>query len=263
MPLATRQQVVVFPPEGAGPEHRLEVVVQCGDPHIEPRHMGRNILREALARPHEAILIRGPQADQWLAAPQESAQFLRLGVGQRARRRADHVSQVSQGPGIQRLCFGELARRPGTIPDLTRVHDDDGQARRGKGAGHRTLQTTGGFQHHEGRGEGLHPVHERRHPAGIVRDGPPLPRGTQGNVQLGLGHINTEKAWDVTPTHSCPPDLAHTGSMAPGNCPGSRSPGRDDPRDAPVSRTKAQSAYRVQGLGDGDSPTSPLKDTRL
>ena len=28
-------------------------------------------------------------------------------------------------------------------------------------------------------------------------------------------------------------------------------------------RTKAQSVYHVQGLGDGDSPTSPLKDTRL
>ena len=28
-------------------------------------------------------------------------------------------------------------------------------------------------------------------------------------------------------------------------------------------RTKAQSVYHVRGLGDGDSPTSPLKDTRL
>jgi hypothetical protein len=27
--------------------------------------------------------------------------------------------------------------------------------------------------------------------------------------------------------------------------------------------TKAQSVYHVQGLGDGDFPTSPLKDTRL
>ena len=28
-------------------------------------------------------------------------------------------------------------------------------------------------------------------------------------------------------------------------------------------RTKAKSVYHVQGLGDGDFPTSPLKDTRL
>jgi hypothetical protein len=28
-------------------------------------------------------------------------------------------------------------------------------------------------------------------------------------------------------------------------------------------RTKAQSVYHVQGLGDGEVPTSPLKDTRL
>src|SRR5215510_7269318 len=28
-------------------------------------------------------------------------------------------------------------------------------------------------------------------------------------------------------------------------------------------RTKAESVYHIQGLGDGDAPTSPLKDTRL
>ena len=35
-------------------------------------------------------------------------------------------------------------------------------------------------------------------PAGIVRDGPPLPGGAQGNVQLGFRHINTDKTWHVT-----------------------------------------------------------------
>src|SRR5262245_9403510 len=83
--------------------------------------------------------------------------------------------------------------------------------------------------------EGLHPVHERRYPAGIVGDGPPLSRGAQSNVQLGFGHINTDKTWHVTHTNSCLPDLAHTGSMAPDNWTGSGSPGRDDPRYAPVS----------------------------
>jgi hypothetical protein len=75
----------------------------------------------------------------------------------------------------------------------------------------------------------------RRRPAGIVGDGPPLPRGAQRHGQPGFGHLNPDTTWHVTPTHSCLPDLAHTGSMAPDNCTGSGSPGRDDPRDAPVS----------------------------
>ena len=53
--LGTLQQIVMFPPQRAGPEPRLEVVVQRGDPRIAPRHMGRNILREARARPREAV----------------------------------------------------------------------------------------------------------------------------------------------------------------------------------------------------------------
>src|SRR3989442_1518940 len=111
--LGTLQQVVIFPPQRAGPESGLEVVVQRGDGRIEPRNMGSNILREARVRPRQAVLLRGPHADQWLAAPQKGAQLLRLGVGQRARRRADHVGKVRQGPGIPRVRFGQLARGPG------------------------------------------------------------------------------------------------------------------------------------------------------
>ena len=222
--------------------------------------MGLNILREAPARPRQAVLLRGPHDDQLLAAPKQGAQLLRLGVGQRAGRRADHVGTVRQGAGIQRIRFGQLARGAGKIAGLPRVHDDHGQARRGQGARHRALQAARGFQHNQGGVEGLHPVHERRHPAGIVGDGPPLSRGAQGNVQLGFGHIKTDKTWHVTPTNSCLPDLAHTGSMAPDNCTGSGSPGRDDPRYAPVSVDQGSIGLSRPGTWvTGDVPTSPIK----
>src|ERR1044071_5127014 len=83
---STLQQVVVFPPQWAGSKHRLDIVVQRGDTCIEPCYMGDNILGEALTRPREAVLFRGPHADQLLAASQEGAQPVRLGVGQWARR---------------------------------------------------------------------------------------------------------------------------------------------------------------------------------
>ena len=96
----TLQQVVVFPPERAGAEQRLEVVVQRGDARIEPRNMGRNVLREARARPRQAVLLRGPHDNQLLAAPQEGAQLLRLGVGRItsakwARARASNASVLA------------------------------------------------------------------------------------------------------------------------------------------------------------------------
>ena len=83
--------------------------------------------------------------------------------------------------------------------------------------------------------EGLEPVHERRDAPGIVGDSPALPGGAQGSIPLGFRHIHTPKARHVNQRHSCLPDLAETGSMAPNNGTGSGSPGRDDPRYAPVS----------------------------
>jgi len=225
----------MVPPQRAGPEPHREVVVQRGGPRMAPRPRGRTRLREARARPRQAVLRRGPQDDQLVAASQEGAQRLRLGVGPRPGRRADHGGTGGPGPGIPRLCVRQLARGPGTIPDLTRGPDDHGEACRGHGTGHRALQAAGGFQHHARGVEGLHPVHERRHPAGLVRDGPPCPSGAQGHVPLGCGHLQTATAWHVTPPHACPPDRAQTGALAPHTWTGSGSPGRDDPRSAPVS----------------------------
>src|SRR5882672_1690570 len=54
--LGTLQQVVLVPPQRAGPEYGLEVVVQRGDGRIEPRNMGSNVRLEAPARPRQAVL---------------------------------------------------------------------------------------------------------------------------------------------------------------------------------------------------------------
>src|SRR6266849_3881465 len=74
--LGTLPQVVMFPPQRAGPEYGLEVVVQRGDGRIEPRHMGSNVRLEAPARPRQAVLLRGPHDNQLLAAPKKGAQLL-------------------------------------------------------------------------------------------------------------------------------------------------------------------------------------------
>ena len=231
----TLQQVVVFAPQRASPEHRLQVVVQRGDARIEPGNMGLDVLGQALARPREAILFRRPHADQLLAASQEGAQLLRLGVAQGPGCRADHVGKVGQGAGIQGIRLGQLPRGTCKIARLPWVHNDDGKTRCGQCRRGDPLQTAGGFQHNQGGVEGLQPFPERHDSIGVVRHGPSLPRGAYRNVQLGFGHINTDKTWRVTHTNSCRPALADTGSTAPNNCTGLRSPGRDDPRSAPVS----------------------------
>jgi hypothetical protein len=83
--------------------------------------------------------------------------------------------------------------------------------------------------------EGLQLFYKRPNSTSIVGDGPPLPGGAQRNIQLGFRDIDPHKAQHVNHRNSCLPALADTGSMAPDNGTGLRSPGRDDPRSALAS----------------------------
>ena len=70
-----------------------------------------------------------------------------------------------------------------------------------------------------------------------------LPRGAQGDIELGFGDINTNK--DLLLRHTRllnDPTLQDTGSMAPDNCTGSGSTGRVDPGSPTVS-------YDQRGIG--------------
>ena len=142
---------------------------------------------------------------------------------------------MRQRARIQRIGLGQLPGGARAIPGLPRVDDDDRQARHGQRGRGGPLEATGGFQHHQGGVEALQPFHQRHDSIGIVGNGPPLPSGAQRNSQLGFRDLNPHKARHVTQTNSCLPALADTGSRAPDNCTGLRSPGRDDPRSAPVS----------------------------
>ena len=113
-PRGTRHQVIVCPPQWASPAQRLAVVVQRGDIRLAPRQRGHTILRKARARPRQAVLLRGPQDEQWLAAPHQGSQLLRLGGGPRPGRRAAHVGTGGQGAGrpASVVANGPVARAP-------------------------------------------------------------------------------------------------------------------------------------------------------
>jgi hypothetical protein len=56
---------------------------------------------------------------------------------------------MRQRARIQRLRRGPWPGGARTIARLPRVNNDDGQARRGQGAGPQAFQATRGFQHHQ------------------------------------------------------------------------------------------------------------------
>ena len=256
----TLQQIVVVPPQRAGPERRLEVVVQRGQACIEP---GIGAALSVWRRP--LVPVR-----RCCAAVRMPMSCWR----RPSRARNSCVWASGSGRGVGRITSAKCASaRASNASVLANCPVARAKSRAGRG-----LTTTTGrpaaanaavaarsrppvaFQHDQRGVEGPQPVHERRDATGIVGDSPALPRGTQGNIELGFRNINTHKTRHVNHRNSCLPDLADTGSMAPNNCTGSGSPGRDDPRSAPVSRTKATSVCHVRGLRDGGFlPHHPLK----
>ena len=197
-PRGTRPQVIVFPPPWARPAPPLEGLVQPGEAVVEPRDRCLQIRLEAPVRPRQAVLLRGAPDDPWLAAPSKGTQLLRLGVRQRPGRRAHHVGKMRQRARLQRIGLGPWSGGTRKSARLPRVHNDDGQARRGSGAGHQACQATRSVPHHKGGMEDLAAVHTRRHAAGIVGNGPALPGGAQGHITLGFRHINAHTTWDRT-----------------------------------------------------------------
>ena len=122
------------------------------------------------------------------------------------------------------------------VLDEQREHSSSDWENYPQGSGTRpALQAARGFQPNEDRLADLELVHACGHAAGIMGDSPALPRGAHGNIELSFGNINPHTAGHVTHTNSRQPDLAETGSMAPNNCTGLGSPGRDDPCSAPAS----------------------------
>jgi len=211
--------------------------------------MGGNVRLEASACPSAAVLLRGAPKSQVLAAPQEGAQRWRLGVRERAWRGAEHVGTRRQRTRLPRLRFGQLPSGACTIARLPRVDHDDRQAsRRPRGRGG-AFSAPGGFQHHQGGVERLQPFHEQRDSTGLVGDGPPRSGGAHGNIPLGLRHINPHTTRHVNPKNSYVPALAETGSRAPDTWTGLRSPGRDDPRSAPVSADQGSIGLSRPGTG--------------
>jgi hypothetical protein len=171
---------------------------------LEPRHRATIALSGARSS-RQAVLLRGPHADQWLAAPHKA----RRSCICRAAAGATGGSRRHRGPGagIHRLRCRQRPW-PGTIASL-RVHDDHGEACRQQ-ALVTALQAPGGFSTIRGGG-GL-PRPRASPPRWHRLRRPSVQRGA--GPSLGFGHIKPDQTGHVPPTHSCAPDLAHTGSRA-------------------------------------------------
>jgi len=108
---------------------------------------------------------------------QQGTQFLRLSVGQGARRRPYGISKMRQGAGIEDIRLGQLPRGFGNVTRLARIDHDDRQARRRQRRYHGPLVASGRFAHNELRVNRLESRHEGGDPRLPIGDRPAFARG--------------------------------------------------------------------------------------
>jgi len=196
----TAQEVLPLPPDGAGPQSRIEGIVTRHEAGIEPRAMGLDIRVETARRTPKAVLLRRPHGDAWPPSGQERTPFLCLRVGNRAGRGAHRLREVREGTRIQGLGLGQRAGGLGAIAGLPWVDHDDRPRRSRQRGHHGALEPSGRFEHQQSRADPLSLRHEVGNAGLLVGDRPACAGRAQGNIQMGFGHINTDTSLGRHPT---------------------------------------------------------------
>jgi hypothetical protein len=159
--------------------------------------MGLDIRLEPPGRTCQAVLFGRPHGDELPPPCQQGAEFVGLGVRQGPRGRTHRLGNMGQGPRVEGIRFGQLPGGFGKVADLAGIHHRDGEPRCGQRRDHGSLVASCGFKHDERGPHGLQSRHQGGYLRVIVGHRPAFACGPQGNIELGFGNINTNKAlWD-------------------------------------------------------------------
>ena len=131
MPGHADQQIGVGLPGRALADGVVDVAVQFGEFGLQHRQMPLDGAdHPALAGHAAAVALGHDHLDDLAAARHQLAQGLRLGIGNRPRRRPDRLGEMRDRRGIEAVGLGEPAGGAGEIADLARVDHRQRQLRR-------------------------------------------------------------------------------------------------------------------------------------
>jgi hypothetical protein len=148
----TAKQCLALAPDGAGPQGRIQLVIEGHQACVEPGNVCLYIGPQARGCPTETVLFSRPHGHE-LSVPREyRAQLLRLRVGQGAPHRTYGICQMRQRMGVKTIRLGKLARGFGKVTRLAGIDAHDGQAHRGQRGNHGALVAPCRFEYHELRG---------------------------------------------------------------------------------------------------------------
>ena len=152
--------------------------------------MGLNAGPDGHSGTGEAVPLRYQHGHHLLSAGHQRAEDLGLGVPEGTPWRTDGLGEVSQDRRIQGIGLGQPPSGPGKVPHLARVDYHHRQGGSCQGCHQGQFQPTRSLQHQGCGIELLHLGHQCRDPVRVVGDLTPVSPRTDGDVHLGLGHID-------------------------------------------------------------------------
>jgi hypothetical protein len=111
-----------------------------------------DVLRNIAAHPAVGglglpLAFGGQHLDQLPSARHAGRELLERRVGVGAQRGPHPVGEEGEEAGVDRVGLRQAAERFGEVPHLAGIHDDDREAGRGEGPGHRHFVAAGRLQH--------------------------------------------------------------------------------------------------------------------
>ena len=130
-----RQEIGIGLPGRGLTDRAVDVAFEFGEFGLQHRQMPLDRPdHPRLAGHAAAIAFSDDHLDDLAAARHQLTQGLRLGIGNRSRRRLDRLGEMGDSCSIDPVGLGQFAGRAGEIADLARVDDSHRQARCGKRA---------------------------------------------------------------------------------------------------------------------------------
>jgi hypothetical protein len=161
---------------------------------FEPRDVRVQALMHEGRCASETVFLRRQHLDELATSGKECGERLHLFIRQRPGDGTDDVSEMGEHLRIEGIGLGQFPRRLGKVPHLSRIGDHDRQPRRDERPAEWQLETTGRLQDDQRHRESPQAL-DHMSKSGLIIGYEEPSFGPQGNIQLSLRDINTNKPW--------------------------------------------------------------------
>src|SRR6266581_5605460 len=188
------EQIVFLSPDGTLVNGVRERSFGLRHLTFEPCDVRVQALMHEVGRASETVFLRRQHLDELATSGKECGERLHLFIRQRPGYGTDDVGEMGENLRVEGIGLGQLPRRLGKVPHLSRIGDHDRQPRRDERPAEWQLETTGRFQDDQRNRESPQTLDHVGKP-GLIIGYDETSFGSQGNIQLSLRDIDTNKPW--------------------------------------------------------------------